>query len=96
MSRFFQKLGNPHDLGTFLKHTVATMETKAIVGTHCLNIGNRSLLAQSNDLKKIAKMTLDTIVAFDTIVIGKGKGVPLHAMEVRGGRGGVAPTHTHT
>jgi hypothetical protein len=24
----------------------------------------------------------------------KGKGVPLHAMEAHGGRGGIAPTHT--
>jgi hypothetical protein len=24
----------------------------------------------------------------------KGKGVPLHAMEADGGRGGIAPTHT--
>jgi hypothetical protein len=27
-------------------------------------------------------------------VLLKGKGVPLHAMEARGGRGGVAPAHT--
>jgi hypothetical protein len=25
---------------------------------------------------------------------GKGKAVPLHAMEAHGGRGGIAPTHT--
>jgi hypothetical protein len=25
---------------------------------------------------------------------GKGKGVPLHAMETHGGRGGKAPAHT--
>jgi hypothetical protein len=25
---------------------------------------------------------------------GKGKGVPPHAMEAHGGRGGIAPTHT--
>jgi hypothetical protein len=24
----------------------------------------------------------------------KGEGVPLHAMEAHGGRGGIAPTHT--
>jgi hypothetical protein len=24
----------------------------------------------------------------------KGKGVPIHAMEAHGGRGGIAPTHT--
>jgi hypothetical protein len=24
----------------------------------------------------------------------KGKGVPLHAMDAHGGRGGIAPTHT--
>jgi hypothetical protein len=24
----------------------------------------------------------------------KGRGVPLHAMEAHGGRGGIAPTHT--
>jgi hypothetical protein len=27
-------------------------------------------------------------------VKGKGKGVPLHAMQEYGGRGGIAPTHT--
>jgi hypothetical protein len=27
-------------------------------------------------------------------VKGKGKAVPLHAMEAHGGRGGIAPTHT--
>jgi hypothetical protein len=26
--------------------------------------------------------------------IGKGKAVPLHAMEALGGRGGIAPTHS--
>jgi uncharacterized phosphosugar-binding protein len=26
-------------------------------------------------------------------VYGKGKAVPLHAMEAHGGRGGIAPTH---
>jgi hypothetical protein len=25
---------------------------------------------------------------------GKGKGVPLHAMEAHGGKGGIAPSHT--
>jgi hypothetical protein len=25
---------------------------------------------------------------------GKGKGVPLHAMQAHGGRGGIAPAHT--
>jgi hypothetical protein len=25
---------------------------------------------------------------------GKGKGIPLHAMEAHGGRKGIAPTHT--
>jgi hypothetical protein len=28
------------------------------------------------------------------IVKGKGKAVPLHAMEALGGRGGIAPTHS--
>jgi hypothetical protein len=28
------------------------------------------------------------------ILKGKGKGVLLHAMEVLGGRGGIAPAHT--
>jgi hypothetical protein len=27
---------------------------------------------------------------------GKGKAVPLHAMEALGGRGGIAPTHSHS
>jgi hypothetical protein len=28
------------------------------------------------------------------VVKGKGKAVPLHAMEALGGRGGIAPTHS--
>jgi hypothetical protein len=37
----------------------------------------------------------DVIEFNDTYILyEKGKGVPLHAMEARGGRGGIAPTHT--
>jgi hypothetical protein len=28
------------------------------------------------------------------VIFIQGKGVPLHAMEEHGGRGGIAPTHT--
>jgi hypothetical protein len=39
-----------------------------------------------------------TLATIDKSVDGphkdKGKGVPLHAMEAYGGRGGIAPTHT--
>jgi hypothetical protein len=35
-----------------------------------------------------------TLVSTYKFIKGKGKGVPLHAMEAHGGRGGIAPTHT--
>jgi hypothetical protein len=29
-----------------------------------------------------------------TMILSRGKAVPLHAMEALGGRGGIAPTHS--
>jgi hypothetical protein len=44
-----------------------------------------------NNIKKVRGLVLSRI---SCIMIGKGKAVPLHAIEALGGRGGIAPTHS--
>jgi hypothetical protein len=44
------------------------------------------------DLSKTSGMHIKSLI--DIYKKGKGKAVPLHAMEALGGRGGIAPTHS--
>jgi hypothetical protein len=40
------------------------------------------------------EMSVTIKKSFFLVKVKNGKGVPLHAMEAHGGRGGIAPTHT--
>jgi hypothetical protein len=38
--------------------------------------------------------SMSTVYKSQAVIKGKGKAVPLHAMEALGGRGGIDPTHS--
>jgi hypothetical protein len=48
----------------------------------------------TNGRRKLSTPRKFCLINILSAIRKKGKGVPLHAMEAHGGRGGIAPTHT--